>query len=350
MRDGSGRLRALALLSLSLGALAGCSSAPRETRAGFEAVASAEPAPGDDRAPMAELPPAAGAVVAVLQAQAHGVLTQRIVLRGDPDTLGENAIVVKVDRSRRPQDLDGGDVAMPTRAMIARELDEAFAGVEMQLSQTYARNSFGPFGYALGHPNARTTCVYAWEWGIWRQPRLGEGPTGAPTLPTEPTSVRVRLCRSTVGEAEIVEWLKHLQVFPPGSQTPYVDPNYRGGEGGDALAAAGVGYFDVARAPVRERLEPPPRHRKVAHRRHHEKLADIETRAAAAERPARDDVAVPMPGGAPRVAASAADNPLLAPLAAASRPAAAVDDLPLPGRLAPAPKPAAASSLVPLPN
>lgn len=92
----------LGLAWLLVAALAGCSTAPRETRAGYEAVADGSGLPGDSRAPMAELPAAAGAVVAVVEAQSRGVLTQRIVLRGDPGTVGENAIVVKVDQSKGP--------------------------------------------------------------------------------------------------------------------------------------------------------------------------------------------------------------------------------------------------------
>ena len=356
--------------------LAGCSLVPgRDTRAGYEAVADASaPATGDGRAPLATLPAAAGAVVAVLQTTAHGVLTQRIVLKGDPDTVGENAIVVKVNVDPGPWDIDG-PVGLPTKAMIAGELDAAFAGVDMQLSQTFARNSFGPFGYAIGHPNPRVTCIYAWEFAVWRGEQFGEGPGGAPSLPQRPTSVRVRLCRSSIGEAEILPMLRDLQVFPANSRVAYSDPNYKGGEsGGDALTAAGVNYFVVPgakpSAPAREPRAAAPEHRrrKVAHHaRRHERAAEREDRgdrsegrAVAVDPPARGSIAVPMPGGAapaPAAAAAPAVNPLLAPLSTISARAAA-DDMPLPSRAAPgeraipaapAPPPTKSAS-IPLPN
>ncbi len=357
VRNGASR-RALAFLLLT--SLAGCSVAPSDTRAGYEAVTEVASAT-EGRSPMAELPVAAGAVVAILQSQVRGVLTQRIVLRGDPNTLGENAIVVKVDQSKGPSDL--GRVGMPTKGMIGQELDENFAGVDMQLSQTFARNGFGPFGYAIGHPRDGVTCIYAWQWSLWKIPRIGEAPTGAPSLPVQPTSVRVRLCRSSLGEAEILPMLRDMQVYPPDSRVAYLDPISTGADtGGDALAAAGVGYFVVPGvtqrpAMTRERLAPPRRraHHKVArHVRHHVREAAREERAVALDPPARDAVAVPMPaGGAASTTASQAANPLLAPLAAVSAPRLRSDDMPLP-RSAAAPdqpsSPAPRSASIPLPN
>ncbi len=344
-----------ALIVLLVAALSGCSVAPTDTRAGFEAVEDAGSLPGGP-APLAELPAAAGAVEAVLQSKAHDeVLTQRIVLRGDPGTIGENAIVVKVNETQGPWDIDG-PVGLPTKAMIAAELDQNFAGVDMQLSSTFERNSFAPFGYAVGHPTPHVTCVYAWEFGVWKGGQLGEAPTGAPSMPRQPTSVRVRLCRSTLGEAEIVAMLRALQVFPPGSQLAYADPNYTGGQGaGDALAAAGVGYFVVpgATPPVRRvALAQRPGPRKVAYRRrHHARAADVEQRAAAVDLPVHGAVDVPMPAGVGSAAPAAiAVNPLLAPLRASPR--ASADDMPLPSgaaaeRASPSPT---KSAFVPLPN
>jgi hypothetical protein len=342
------------LCVLAVAALAGCSMTPRDSAAGYAALG--DDATAEGRSPMAELPAGAGKIVAVLQSSSSGVLTQRVVLSGDPDTLGENAIVVKVNQSRGPQDIEG-PVGPPTRGKIAAELDENFAGVEMRLSESFSRNAFGPFGYAIGHPRTGVTCVYAWQWGLFKPPLIGQASTGAPSLPTDPTSVRVRLCRSTIGEAEIVALLRGMQVFPPNSRIAYVDPSTAGAEpGGDALAAAGVGYFVVPgaekSAPVRERLEPAQKHRKIAHSRHRHRERDVaeEDRAVATEPPAHG-VAVPMPAGG--AAAVEARNPLLAPLATTGAARAATrDDMPLPGASASLRRPAAGSDgvSVPLPN
>jgi hypothetical protein len=269
-----------------------------------------------------------------------------------------------------------GPVGRPNKAMIAGELDANFAGVDMGMSQSFARNSFGPFGYALGHPRSGVTCVYAWQWGLAKPPKLGDPPEGSPSMPTAPTSVRVRLCRSTLGEAEMVALLRGLQVFAPNSHVAYLDPDYAGAgdTAGDALAAAGVGYFvgpNGASAPVDEK----PKH---AHKHAHHRLArreDSDEREARREErrqardqrdPLRDEradfdpplrgaVTAPMPGAAaPTAGAAPAANPLLAPLAA-SAPAlrAPTDDVPMPAHTSAAAAPTAAPikpASIPLPN
>jgi hypothetical protein len=225
----------------------------------------------------------------------------------------------------------------------------------MGLSDSFARNSFGPFGYAVGHPNDRVTCIYAWQWGMAKPLNFIGAAGGAPSMPVVPTSVRVRLCRSTLGEADMAALLRGLQVFAPNSHTAYLDPDYAGAGDtkGDALAAAGVGYFvgpNVARAPLHDK----PRH---AHKHTHRKVARLREAApeqrAAFEPPLRGVAAVPLPNG-PAANAPPAANPLLAPLAATSAaPRAPADDMPLPGQAAtarPAPPPPAKSDSIPLPN
>ena len=322
---------------------------PREA---YQALVEAGPAEGPT--PLAELPAAAGRVVAVMQNEVRGVLTQRIVLKGDADTYGENALVVKVDRSHGPADYDG-PVGPPTRAKIAAELDEAFAGVDMRLSETFTRSSFGPFGYAVGHPRAHVTCVYAWSWGLAKAAKLGDGPTGEPSMPTQATSVRARLCRSSLGEAQIVSLIQGLQVFSPQSHLAYLDPGFTGAETqGDALAAAGVGYFVGVQPPAlkRERLEAPPKPEKpqkhARHRRRHRDEDDEETRAAAeapvrAPSPARAGVEVPMPTGA--IKAPAVVSPLAVPVVSNPH-----TDMPLPSQARTAETPSHKGASVPLPN
>jgi len=342
-----GPIRGVALAALMAGALAGCSAGPVDTRAAYE---TPEAATSDNNA-MASLPLAAGAPVAVIQSQAHGVLTQRIVLRGDPNTVGENAIVVKVNVDRGPTDIDG-PVGLPTRSKIAAELDENFAGVDMAFSSAFARNSFGPFGYAIGHPRTGETCLYAWQFAIHKPAGLGSAPTGAPSLPTQPTSVRVRLCRTSLGEGEMVQLLRDLQVYSPDSHVAYMDPAYTGiAADGDALGAAGVGYFVVPGviAPARAAPDKPHKHKhRIAHHKHrHAHEFAREERAVAEAPPAHEAVAVPMPGGGVAPTAVGSGNPLLAPLSAAKP--VQKDDLPLPGRQAAAP-PAPARASIPLPN
>jgi len=341
---------------LAAAALQGCSVTPRDTRAVYEPVTDIS----STATPMAQLPPAAGDLVSILQSKVGGVLIQRIVLRGDPETGGENQIVVKVDQTeRRSLDVDG-PVPKPTESMISGELDENFSAVDMRMSLTWNRNSFGPFGYAIGHAAKGVTCVYAWQYSAGRPPRIVDDPAAvesAKSMPSTPTSVRVRLCRSGLGEKEIVEMLREMVIYPPGSTSPYDDPNYEatGPLGArDALAAAGVaGYFlspkSTIHDPAARRAHSHP-HSHAAHSRHRRVYA-ARTLAPA---PAAGSVVVPLPPGAP-TASNAAANPLLAPLqaAAAPRPTAPTEDMPLPTQASNATHAAAANPAlapIPLPN
>ncbi len=327
-------------LILLASALDGCSVTPRDTRAAYEPVTDATAS----ATPMAQLPPDAGEVVSVLQSRIAGVLSQRIVLRGDGGAEGENQIEVNVDQSdRRPGDVDG-PVAKPTQSMIVNELDAKFPTIDMRLSQTWNRNSFGPFGYAIGHAPRGVTCIYAWQFSAGRAPRLIDDPAlvaSAASMPSAPTSVRVRLCRAGVSEEQEVALLRAMQVYPPGSSAPYVDPSYEGvGPLGasDALQAAGApgAFFLAPRAAAPDRLhrqaeaKPARRH---PHARPRE-ASELPARTPAAT-PSASSLAVPLPPTG-STASGASANPLLAPLKdlAGGRVTSAAGDMPLPGRAA----------------
>jgi hypothetical protein len=323
-------------------ALAGCSMQARDTRAAYEPVTDITAV---SSTPMAVLSPSAGEVISVLQSRADGILTQRIVLRGDPQTEGENHIIIKVDQSDRRSTGVDGPAGKPSESMIETELEDQFSGVDMRLSRTFNRNSFGPFGYAIGHPSPTVTCIYAWQWqGARVLPLIGgAGELASSTsLPAAQTSVRVRLCKAKMGEQEIVAILQDMQVFPPGSTEPYQDaagPVPAQGGNRDALAAAGVsGGVFLAPKDAAADADAAPRHRgrrheRHARRRHHSDTADTDAAPRATDGPI---VNVPLPGGgtaSTAAPASMSSNPLLAPLQAAAPPrAAAGSDMPLPPR------------------
>jgi hypothetical protein len=357
---------------LLLAWLGGCSVTPRDTRASYEPVTDTSAT----STPMAQLPAAAGEVISILQSRVGGVLIQRIVLRGDPRTGGENQIVVRVDQNaRRSGDVDG-PVMKPTATMIASELDENFAGIDMEISKTWNRNSFGPFGYAIGRAPNGVTCLYAWQFAMGRPPRIVDDPVAvmsASSMPTAPTSVRARLCKSGMTEAELVALAGDMMVYPPGSTSPYLDPAFESTAPAgprDALSAAGMGggYFLAAKSDAAP--DPGPRRARARPRSHpRAPIARVRHRAvhfarafapAPAAIPGSVNVPLPPGGAASPLAPAAAANPLLAPLrdlAPAPRAAAAPpDEMPLPPRVASAPRPvnpapaAAAPAPIPLPN
>ena len=224
---------------------------------------------------MAQLPPSAGDVVSVIESAEKGVITQKIVLKGDAATWGENGVVVVVDQSPDRPVEKSWSVSKPTEELIGRELHDRFPDIDMGIGQTYTRNAFGPFGYAVGKNHQDITCLYAWQYSPGRAPKLGVDPQGdgvAASSPAAPTSVRVRLCRQHVAEADLVAMVSQMSVFPPHSTMPYLDPTYQPADGAapDALAATELpgGFYTGTKTTAALGDATPtlkPRHKKHRH-------------------------------------------------------------------------------------
>ena len=337
-------------------ALGGCSLQPTDNRAAFEASSDMVPA----AQPMAQLPAAAGEQLSMLQSNLQGPLTQKIVLQGDPATGGENRIVVTVDLDQPMPGEADYKVPKPTDELIAKELDDTMPGIAMTISPNFVRNDFGPFGYAIGRAYGGVTCIYAWQWSPGQAPRFLASPEGQAadlSRPKAATSVRVRLCKQGLGERELVDLVHHMAVYPPGSNTPYLDTTYgmRPLVSADSLSSSGVArgyYLEGAEAPatpttvLRVAVASDGAAHKTKHRRHHRRAHARNAKALAREiyEPvavsplAGRTIAVPMPGEGGG-AAGAPSNALLAPLQnmRSSKPLAmgqAASDLPLPAPLA----------------
>ena len=357
-------------LSLAVAALAACSRAAVDTRAAFEVTDPSAPAD----TPMAQLPVAAGDPVSVVQSADHGIITQKIVLRGDAATWGENGIVVVVDENpdHRPGEANWA-TPEPTETLIARELRENFADIDMGIGQTLTRNSFGPFGYAVGKTAQNLTCLYAWQFAPGRPAPLISDPAVDGVTASQPpvaTSVRVRLCKQRVAEADLVALVSQMAVFPPHSTTPYLDTTTRpdGAPAPDALAATGLpgAFYRGPKMTASLEDDVRPVKAKKHHRKHHAHRphkrvitrreldrGDLGALAPVIVPPlAGESVpSVPLAGAPSLSASSGAANPLTAPLRAAlaAKKAAADDELPLPGAAAPVSAPAQSAAAAPIP-
>lgn len=340
------------------GSLSGCSYAPHETRAAYEPVTDST----STAKPLALLPAEGGAIVAVLESRVSGIYTQRIIFSGDAATDGENAVILQIDETDRPSaDLTG--LPKPTEDGIARELEASFPSVGMQISRAWAHNDFGPFGYATGQAPGGVTCIYAWQYSQGAMLHLiDDAPSraAAASMPSKPTSIRVRLCRQGLSESELVTSVRAMQVYPLGGGAPFHDTLYSGiGPlgAGDALQAAGApGEFflrpNAAQPPVRKhKASKAQRH--VAHHRA-SPYSVVPLASSPVSRP-MGSVVVPLPTGS-AISTEGAANPLLAPLQAAPRQRASIanDDMPLPGAtvapsLGSTASPRSAST-IPLPN
>ena len=363
------------ILALSLCAvtLAGCSMVPDDTRAAYEVTGSGSAG----SQPMAQLPLTAGAVVSVVESANKGVITQKIVLKGDATTWGENGAVVVVDQSPDRPVEKSWSVPKPTEELIDKELRENFSDMDMGIGQTYTRNSFGPFGFAVGKNTSGITCLYAWQFSPGRKPQYFVDPQADAvnaSTPVAPTSVRVRLCKQNVAEADLVAMVSQMSVFPPHSTTPYLDPTYQAAEGAapDALAATGLpGGFYTGSKTASAASDATPSTLKPKHKKHHHYASgsapDLSygapsggalppvivppLGAGASSVPMAGAASVPMAGAASAdPAAPSGANPLTAPLhQALAVKKKAVDDLPLPGAPGAAAASAAAASPAPIP-
>lgn len=338
------KLTSIACLGVSLIALGGCSYAPQDQRAAYESSSDGT----STGRPLAQLPSQAGAVIAVLQSRASGVLTQRVVLAGDTGVEGENSIVVKV--VEKPGPANNTEVASwrPSEASVAHELDDAFPTIEMRISNAWNRNEFGPFGYATGEGQKGVACGYAWQYspGTVAGP-LDMRPSPAYTLAAAPTatSIRMRLCRMGLKEADFVAYVKSMQVMSGvgvGAGPAVIYSGLGASLEGDALTNAGA-------SSVATQAAPPKIHKKIVHKRprppHKPVLASRPAPVVEAAPPPVSVAVIPLPGGGSTKSGTTAGvtnvNPLLAPLqgASAARPDKVVaDDMPLPGRLTPGAK------------
>lgn len=101
-------------------------------------------------------------------------------------------------------------IAKPTEAGIRAELAEQFPDVDMKVTGRSARNTYGPYGFAVGRRADGTRCLYAWQWVDDVQPRLGK------TEARIPGSVRVRLCHADLTFEALAASIDQLKLVPDG--------------------------------------------------------------------------------------------------------------------------------------
>ena len=198
----------------------------------------------------------------------------------------------------------------------------------MQLSQTRSqRNSFGPFGYAIGHPTPRRDLrlrLAIRRLQVVEARRGADGravDAGAPDL-----GARAALPLGASARPRSWRCCANCRCFRRTRASPMSIPTTAAASrGGDALAAAGVGNFvDPGAAPapgqaggsraetdMHEDAEPSPAVITSAW------STDVEERAAAEDPPIATPSTCRCPAAPARAApAPSAANPLLAPLAA----------------------------------
>lgn len=165
-------------------------------------------------------PPGSLAVVTVLERRYANALTQTVVLASDSTVAGENAIEVTFFGPVGPGAAQGDTLRWrpldPVR--VSNEMIEKFPGVRMTRSPYYVQNGYGPFGYGVGRPRGGGTCLYAWQQIEPPRNKFGE-PKSRGSI-----SLRVRLCRATASEEELLRFMYGLVIsgyFLPAGWNPY---------------------------------------------------------------------------------------------------------------------------------
>lgn len=237
------------------------------------------------------LPPrAAGAVIGVDEHRKADSFTQVIALAGDPGTRGENTVTVTVTRDGLAPRIEPAD-------LYAEMADHVPAGMSMALDSADRDNVFGVFGAATGSEGP-LSCLYGWQSVNLADPWIS-GRASSIFRESHAMSIRVRLCRTQVGAAELAAVMTGLQSGTAGTRPVF---GSSGRDGYDALEAAtgpeGARLLsgpdmapDPGPWPAARRPEIRPARRKVVHPAH--RRLPVLAAVAGADRPV---TSVPMAG------------------------------------------------------
>ncbi|MGH6924566.1 MAG: cellulose biosynthesis protein BcsN [Propylenella sp.] len=193
--------------------------------------------PASAGAALVRLPEEAGPTLTVVERRSEEMMAQEIALKADAAAIGENKVRVTVGRLNDGDSVFSPKVAPPRSSDISAEMATEFPDVTMRISETVARNGYGPFGYATG-ARGRHTCLYAWQF----IQRIGEGSGPLPSVFATPRSaaLRIRLCRANTPKERLVEVVEQMAMAMPargGAVYPAVVP-----AGSDALDAVYPAY------------------------------------------------------------------------------------------------------------
>lgn len=232
------------LMATALG-LAGCATAP-----GFEPT----PSRLVGSAGAFALPPPGGpSLVGVVERGYSNARTQEVALATRGRTPGQNGITIAVLGTGRPR---GDDVLLTpaiSDAAIRVEMRQALPGVEMRISPFFARNAYGPFGYAFGRGAGGDLCLYGWQ-------RLDSAPR--PLARKRAISARMRICEPGASEATLLANMTGYTITVPMDHT--FGAGRASGTLGVEMAALGARHVEsvlpapVPTAPPRPRRPSPP--------------------------------------------------------------------------------------------
>lgn len=181
------------LLTAIASAVSGCGTTGSIKQSGESELVDLEKA-------MVMPPPGGLAIVGVVQKAYKNGLEQTLSLATSSSVPGQNYMKVAFIGGRG----EGSSQLSyrPLRAgALQQEIARAALGVRLSRSPTFLQNSYGPFGYALGHGQSGDACLYGWQ-----QIRSGSQNRGTPT-DLGMIQVRLRLCDNRATDEELLSVL-----------------------------------------------------------------------------------------------------------------------------------------------
>ncbi|WP_197489631.1 cellulose biosynthesis protein BcsN [Martelella sp. AD-3] len=145
-------------------------------------------------------PPGGPAIISVLETQYSNAIDQRILLRTDARTPGQNYINAVFFGTRNYSPMNGRslDYRSVTDLRVDEEMREELPGVKMVQSPYYVQNNYGPFGYAFGYGRGDDLCIYGWQQiRPGRDTRAAFGQAGT-------IQIRLRFCESGASEDDLL--------------------------------------------------------------------------------------------------------------------------------------------------
>ncbi|PRX09672.1 UNVERIFIED_ORG: cellulose biosynthesis protein BcsN [Martelella mediterranea] len=145
-------------------------------------------------------PPGGPAMISVLETQYSNAIDQRILLRTDARTPGQNYINAIFFGTRNYSPMNGQSLSYHsvTDLRVEEEMREELPGVRMVQSPYYVQNNYGPFGYAFGNGRGDDLCLYGWQQiRPGRDSRAAFGQAGT-------IQIRVRFCESGASEDDLL--------------------------------------------------------------------------------------------------------------------------------------------------
>lgn len=229
--------------------------------------------------PVAALPASAGRVVDVREKRMGNGFMQEIVLAADSGVRGENMIVVYVrDQPHPPVGEQEIEFPKDREDDLAAEVEKRFPGGALRFTDTLLRNTYGPYGVAVGRLGA-ANCVFFWQTLNDLKPYIRTARFSPYKIET---ATRVRLCRSGVDAATLTRWAAAIALDTGGvseaplaaSDAPQGDPladalDSRGGGGRGARTERYSGYATPAATSFAQDEAPRRVVRYAAPRRRH---------------------------------------------------------------------------------